>query len=81
MTTPRTFEVRRTPRGGIDFDFYRSNATALRGAAHHDATSLKFLGAGVFMSAAMLIVFLTIALARPVTVVEHIEAMRTVVVR
>ena len=29
----------------------------------------------------VLIVFLTIALARPVTVVEHIEAMRTVVVR
>ena len=69
-----TIDIHRTTRGGIDFDFYRTRATALRGAAHHDATALKFLSVGVLMSAAMLVVFLVLALARPATVVDHVPA-------
>jgi hypothetical protein len=66
--------VRRTTQGQIDFDFYRTRATALRGAAQHDGTPRKFLIAGIALSVVTLAMFVTIAATRPVTVVEHIAA-------
>ena len=75
-------DVRRTAQGQIDFDFYRTRATALRGAAHQDGTPRKFLLAGISLSVVMLATFVTIAATRPVTVVEHLRApARTISIR
>jgi hypothetical protein len=74
--------VRRTAQGQIDFDYYRTRATALRGAAQQEASPRKFLFAGIALSAVTLAAFVTIAVTRPVTVVEHIGApARTISIR
>lgn len=39
-------DIRRHPDGSIDFDFYRANATALRGQAMRDNRSLRMASAG-----------------------------------
>ena len=49
-----TDDVRRHPNGCIDFDFYRTRATALRGQAMRDAATLRLASAGAVVMAGAL---------------------------
>ena len=56
--------IRRHPDSSIDVDFYRTRATALRGQAKRDATTLRSASAGVLaMIGALAIVFLVFLVA------------------
>jgi hypothetical protein len=55
-------DIRRYPDSSIDFDFYRTRATALRGQAMRDAATLRSACAGVLtMVGALVVVFLVAA--------------------
>ena len=47
----QTHDIRRHPDGSIDFDFYRTNATALRGQAMRDNHTLRMASAGAVVMA------------------------------
>jgi hypothetical protein len=49
-----TDEIHRHPDGSIDFDFYRIQATALRGQAMRDAATLRLASAGAVVMAGAL---------------------------
>lgn len=49
-----TDNFRRHPDGSIDFDFYRSEATALRRQAMRDAATVRTASAGVLVMAGAL---------------------------
>jgi hypothetical protein len=46
--------IRRRPRDSIDFDIYRTEATALRGYAMRDAHALRIITAGALVLAGVL---------------------------
>jgi hypothetical protein len=55
-------DIRRHPDSSIDFDFYRTRATALRRQALRDATTLRSACAGVLtIVGALAVVFLVAA--------------------
>ena len=47
----QTHDIRRHPDGSIDFDFYRNNATALRGEAMRENRALRIASAGTVVMA------------------------------
>ncbi len=51
MTTVQTFQphIRRHEAGSIDFDYYRTQATALRGQMKRDVRLLRLAAAGLFV--------------------------------
>src|SRR5262245_49714715 len=64
---PPSQDVRRHPDGSIDFDFYRTRATALRGRSTRDPSTWTMICAALLtmMSAFIITVLLAATLADP----------------
>lgn len=69
--------IRRRPESSIDFDFYRTRATTLRGQAMRDAFTLRSACAGFLtMFGALAVVFL-VAAAPMRTPNGHVAVVQT----
>ncbi len=69
MTTVRTFQphIRRHDAGSIDFDHYRTRATALRGQMKREVRSLKLTAVGLLVIAFTFVVVLIVVAGRTST--------------
>ena len=71
----QTHDIRRHPGGSIDFDFYRTSATALRGQAMRDNRALRVASAGAVVMVAALGFALVILPATAPALGDRIAAM------
>lgn len=66
MTTVQTFQphIRRHESGSIDFDHYRTRATALRGQMKREVRSLKLVAMGLLVIAFTFVALLIVVAGR-----------------
>jgi hypothetical protein len=72
-----TQSIRRHRDGSIDFDFYRTRATALRGQAIRDSVKLKFACIGLSMIVVVFPLILAVAAASIRAPHGHFAAAQT----
>ena len=69
--------IRRRPESSIDFDFYRTRATTLRGQAMRDAFTLRSACAGFLTMVGALAVVFLVAAAPMRTPNGHVAVVQT----